>query len=103
LRALALEIQNRYDLMLKLDLDPEDADVHRELLDLANEALEDIAMAEAGWARSADAGSRSGEVRPSPKALWAECRSVPEAQHDVAADEGWDHPAPVHRRRQALP
>jgi hypothetical protein len=36
LRALALEIQNRYDLMLKLDLDPEDADLHRELLDLAS-------------------------------------------------------------------
>jgi hypothetical protein len=36
LRALALEIQNRYDLMLKLDLDPEDADLHRELLELAS-------------------------------------------------------------------
>jgi hypothetical protein len=51
LRALAEEVRDRYDLMLKLDLDPEDAPLHREMLDLACETLEDIAMVEAGRGR----------------------------------------------------
>jgi hypothetical protein len=37
LRALALEV--RYELLLMLDLDPEDADLHRELVAIADEAV----------------------------------------------------------------
>jgi hypothetical protein len=70
LRELATEIRDHHSLMLKLDLEPENAALHRELLDLANEALEDIALAERR--RSTTPGPPAEAARPPLDTLWAE-------------------------------